>query len=93
MFDYCKITEKSGVITDYWTNNLLEMILRKDNLNNAYKQVKKNKGNGGIDGMQVDESPSYRENQESLIQKLRAKKMKPNASSKGREYPRKRKAV
>ena len=40
VFDYSKITEKSGVITDYWTNNLLDLILRKDNLNNAYKQVK-----------------------------------------------------
>lgn len=36
VFDYSKITEKSGVITDYWTNNLLELIMRKDNLNNAY---------------------------------------------------------
>ena len=50
VFDYSKITEKSGVITDYWTNNLLDLILRKDNLNKAYKQVKKNKGKGGIDG-------------------------------------------
>ena len=32
VFDYSKITEKSSVITDYWTNNLLELILRKDNL-------------------------------------------------------------
>lgn len=43
VFDYSKITEKSSVITDYWTNNLLELILRKDNLNKAYKQVKRNK--------------------------------------------------
>ena len=48
VFDYSKITEKSGVITDYWTNNFLELALRKDNLNNAYKQVKKNKGKPGI---------------------------------------------
>ena len=41
VFDYSKIAEKSGVITDYWTNNLLDLILRKGNLNNAYKQVKK----------------------------------------------------
>ena len=33
VFDYSKITEKSGVITDYWTNNLLDLILRKENLN------------------------------------------------------------
>ena len=43
VFDYSKITEKSGVITDYWTNNLLDLILRKENLNEAYKQVKRNK--------------------------------------------------
>lgn len=79
VFNYSKITEKSGVITDYWTNNLLELILRKDNLNNAYKQVKKNKGKGGIDGMQVDELlPFLRENQETLIQEIREGRYKPN---------------
>ena len=79
VFDYSKITEKSGVITDYWTNNLLELILRKDNLNKAYKQVKSNKGSGGIDGMQVDELlPYLRENQETLIQEIRDGKYKPN---------------
>ena len=51
-FDYSKITEKSGIITDYWTNNLLDLILRKENLNEAYRQVKSNKGKGGVDGMQ-----------------------------------------
>ena len=79
VFDYSKITEKSSVITDYWTNNLLELILRKDNLNKAYKQVKRNKGKGGIDGMQVDGLlPFLRENQRSLIQKIREGKYKPN---------------
>ena len=79
VFDYSKITEKSGVITDYWTNNLLDLILRKDNLNEAYNQVKKNKGKGGIDGMQVDELlPFLREKQESLIQEIREGKYKPN---------------
>ena len=79
VFDYSKMAEKSGVITDYWTNNLLELILRKENLNKAYKQVKSNKGSGGIDGMQVDELlPYLRENQESLIQGIRNGKYKPN---------------
>ena len=79
VFDYSKITEKSGVITDYWTDNLLELILRKENLNKAYKQVKANKGSGGIDGMQVDEIlPYLRENQETLIQKIRDGRYKPN---------------
>ena len=79
MFDYRKITEKSGVITDYWTDNLLELILRKDNLNKAYKRVKSNKGAGGIDGMQVDGLlPFLRENQDILIQEIREGKFKPN---------------
>ena len=78
VFDYSKITEKSGVITDYWTNNLLDLILRKENLNKAYKQVKSNKGSGGIDGMQVDELlPYLRKNQGTLIQKIRDGKYKP----------------
>ncbi len=79
VFDYSKITEKSGVITDYWTGNLLEIILRKDNLNKAYLKVKSNKGSGGIDGMQVDELlPYLRENQETLTQEIRNGKYKPN---------------
>ncbi len=79
VFDYWKITEKSGIITDYWTNNLLDLVLRKDNLNKAYKQVKSNKGAGGIDGMQVDELlPYLRENQDTLIQEIRTGKYKPN---------------
>ena len=79
VFDYSRIAEKSSVITDYWTDNLLDLILRKDNLNKAYKQVRKNKGKGGIDVMQVDELlPYLRENQETLIQEIRNGKYKPN---------------
>ena len=59
--------------------DLLDLILQKDNLNEAYKQVKRNKGKGGIDGMQVDELlPFLKENQESLIQEIREGKYKPN---------------
>ena len=79
VFDYGKITEKSGIITNYWTNNLLELILRKDNLNKAYKRVKSNKGTGGTDGMQVDELlPYLKENQEALIQEIKGGRFKPN---------------
>ena len=79
VFDYSKITEKSSVIMLFRSNNLLDLILQKDNLNEAYKQVKRNKGKGGIDGMQVDELlPFLRENQRSLIQKIREGKYKPN---------------
>ena len=79
VLDYRKITEKSGVITDYWANNLLDLILRKENLNKAYKRVKANKGKGGIDDMQVDELlPFLKENQETLIRQIRNGKYKPN---------------
>jgi len=76
---YQRITENNDTITDFWTDNLLELILRKDNLNKAYKRVKSNRGKGGIDGMQVDELlPYLRENQRELIQKIRSGKYKPN---------------
>ena len=79
VFDYSKIAEKSGTITNYWTDNLLDLILRKDNLNKAYKRVKANRGKGGIDGMQVDELlPYLRENQKTLIQEIKGGKYKPN---------------
>ena len=79
VFDYRKIAEKSSIITDYWTDNLLDLILRKDNLNKAYKRVKSNKGAGGTDGMQVDELlPYLKENQDALIQQIRNGKYKPN---------------
>ncbi len=72
MFDYSKIAEKGSVITDDWTGNFMDLILRKDNLNNAYKRVKSNKGKGGIEGMQVDELlPYLKENQSTLIQKIK----------------------
>ena len=69
---YQRITENNHIITDFWTDNLLELILRKDNLNKAYKKVKSNKGKGGIDGMQVDGLlPYLKENQSEIIQKIR----------------------
>ena len=34
---------------------LLEKVLSKENLNNAYKQVYKNKGASGVDGVTVEE--------------------------------------
>ena len=75
---YQRITENNHIITDFWTDNLLELILRTDNLNRAYKKVKSNRGKGGIDGMQVDELlPYLRENQAELIQKIREGKYKP----------------
>ena len=79
VFAYQRITENNDIITDFQTDNLMEQILHKDNLNKAYKKVKSNKGAGGIDGMSVEELLGYlRNNQEQLIQKLKDGKYKPN---------------
>ena len=74
-----RIAENNDIITDFQTDNLMEQILHKDNLNKAYKKVKSNKGAGGVDGMRVDELLSFlRDNQEQLIQQIKDGKYKPN---------------
>ena len=74
-----RIAENNDIITDFQTDNLMEQILHKDNLNKAYKKVKSNKGAGGVDGMSVDELLGFlRENQKQLIQKIKDGKYKPN---------------
>ena len=60
------------------TEGLLEQILTPDNLNRAYRQVKRNKGAGGIDGMQVDELlPYLKENRNELLQTLLGGRYRP----------------
>ena len=74
-----RIAENNDIITDFQTDNLMEQILHKDNLNKAYRKVKSNKGAGGVDGMSVDELLGFlRDNQEQLIQRIRDGKYKPN---------------
>ena len=73
-----KMTETDITNTNQQTEGLLELILTRDNLNRAYKQVKRNKGAGGIDGMQVDELlPYLRENREKLLQSIWDGKYRP----------------
>lgn len=65
--------ERDGV------NDLLERILDKDNLNRAYKQVKRNHGAPGIDGMTVEMAlPWLRENRAKLLQSIRDGSYKPS---------------
>ena len=72
------MTETDSTDTSQQREGLLEQILSRDNLNRAYKQVKRNKGAGGIDGMQVDELlPYLREHKDELIQSLRDGKYRP----------------
>ena len=42
-----------------YTSNLLKRIIHKDNMYEAFKRVKKNKGSHGIDGLSIDELQSY----------------------------------
>ena len=73
-----RITETDITNRAKQTEGLLEQILTDENLERAYRQVKKNKGAGGIDGMQVDELlPYLRENQKKLVQTLRDGKYHP----------------
>ncbi|KAF1085659.1 Group II intron-encoded protein LtrA [Sporotomaculum syntrophicum] len=73
-----KMAETDSTDTNQQREGLLEQILSRDNLNRAYKQVKKNKGAGGIDGMQVDELLHFlKENKNELVQSLRDGKYRP----------------
>jgi len=73
-----KMTETDSTDTSKQREGLLEQILNRDNLNRAYKQVKRNKGAGGIDGMQVDELlPYLREHKNELVQSLQDGKYRP----------------
>lgn len=58
---------------------LLEEILERDNLNRAFKQVKRNNGAAGIDGMTVDEAlPWIKEHREELLESIREGCYKPS---------------
>ncbi len=60
--------------------NLLERILERNNLNQAYLKVKRNGGSAGIDGMTVEEMlPYLKENREELLKALRSGTYKPKA--------------
>lgn len=73
-----KMTETDNTNTNKQTERLMEKILSAENLNRAYKQVKRNKGAGGIDGMQVDELlPFLKEHKDELLKSLWDGKYRP----------------
>lgn len=60
------------------TVTLLDKILNPTNLNEAYLQVKRNKGAEGVDGMTLPEVEEYiRENQVKLIKSIRNRTYQP----------------
>ena len=75
----CSITELERSRKD-GAENLLERILDRNNLNQAYLRVKRNGGAAGIDGMTVYEMlPYLREHREELLEELYLGKYKPKA--------------
>jgi len=62
------------------TKNLLELILSRDNMFKSLKQVMKNKGAAGIDGIATQELPTYlKENWLEIKAKIETGKYKPSS--------------
>lgn len=71
--------EKQQNAKSRYNNELLERIIDRNNLNQAFKRVRANKGSHGIDGMNVDELLQYlKETGASLRQSLLEGSYKPN---------------
>ncbi len=74
-----RITETDITNRAKQTEGLLEQILTPENLDKAYGQVRRNRGAGGIDRMQVDELlPYLKEHQNELVQALRDGRYRPS---------------
>jgi len=73
------ITENNLTDADKPEYGLLEQILSPSNLNRAYKRVRRNKGSGGVDKMEVESLKDYLvENKEKLIQSILDGSYRPN---------------
>ncbi|NLB78064.1 MAG: group II intron reverse transcriptase/maturase [Clostridiaceae bacterium] len=74
-----RITENNSTNADRKEDGLLEEILSASNLNRAYKQVKKNKGTHGVDGMEVEYLLQYlKDNGDELRKSILDGKYRPN---------------
>ena len=79
MQTFMGITETHLTGFKHEKGGLLEYILSPSNLNLAYKQVKSNKGSGGIDRMEVDDLLPYLLcHKDKLIASINAGKYHPN---------------
>lgn len=64
-----RITENNIADADSEANGVLEQILDTKNLDKAYKQVKKNKGSHGVDGMSTEHLLEYLKNNGNVLRK------------------------
>jgi len=78
-YNSLKITENNITNANKSKESLLEKILDRENMNNAFKRVKSNKGAHGIDKMRVDELLQYlKDNGAQLKQSILDGKYRPN---------------
>ncbi|HIW33315.1 MAG TPA: hypothetical protein IAA29_11070 [Candidatus Paenibacillus intestinavium] len=74
-----RITENNNTNANSRENQLLERILSRSNLNQAYKQVKRNKGAHGVDGMKVESLLQHlKDNGDKLVKLVLDGKYRPN---------------
>jgi len=77
--DFLKITENNIANAKKSKERLLEEILDKSNMNNAFKRVKSNKGAHGVDEMKIDELLQYlKTNGDQIKQLILEGKYRPN---------------
>lgn len=73
------ITENSLTEQDRLGHGMLEFVLSPSNLNAAYRKVKRNKGSGGVDKMEVESLKDYLvSNKEGLQASILRGKYRPN---------------
>ena len=74
-----KMIEKDDINTNEPTEGMLEKILSRENMNNAYQKVKRNKGAGGIDKMEIDELLEHlKSRREEILSSLLNNSYKPS---------------
>ncbi|GMS49765.1 group II intron reverse transcriptase/maturase [Enterococcus gallinarum] len=78
-YDEVRSTSCGEQIDQDGVSTLFEKILSRNNLNQAYLQVVRNKGAAGVDGMTYDQLlPYLKENREELLRQLRSGSYKPS---------------
>jgi len=77
--DLSKVTASRRPVTDpAWSEDLMERVLTPENLRKAWHQVKTNHGAPGVDGMTIEDFPTFaREHWPSIRQALRDETYQP----------------
>ena len=71
--------ERKEITIQMYEYKTLDKILEKDNLNDAYKQVMRNKGSAGVDKMTLDELGGYlAKHRDKIILEIRERKYEPH---------------